>query len=338
MTVAYPSERDVGLWRQRHAAGEVPGALPYGLQALATGSGGVRVAEVSMPGRPSRALGRLAEALRLPPLGQRLGPGSGGTVLTWDESTAVRVAPRRRGTSHHSGVIWLTDRPTGRAAVAARRVLAGCAGLWTLSSAQVEPLVDLMGRAGPPVGPVVFGIDSDFFSLTSYPDRPLVVSVGGDRDRDPETLFAALELVHRARPEVEIIVQSRWESSAPPGVTVVPHLTHIQLRNLYRRMTVMVLATRPNLHVSGMTVSLEARATGRPVAITGTPGMEDYVSGDDSVVVPVGDHSALGEAVVGSARRAGPTFPRWVELPAVSLVAAEPRQSRKYSVAALVAD
>ena len=67
------------------------------------------------------------------------------------------------------------------------------------------------------MGPVVFGVDSDFFSLAPYPERPLVVSVGGDRDRDPKTLFAALEHVQRARPEVEIIVQSRWESSAPPG-------------------------------------------------------------------------------------------------------------------------
>lgn len=223
---------------------------------------------------------------------------AGTTLLTWDEAAAVRAVGHRAALAHHSGVIWLTDRPEGRAAQAARRALDYCAGLWTLSTAQVQPLTELMGPGGPSVAPVVFGIDSEFFSRHDYPERPLVVSVGGDRDRDPTTLFAALARVHRARPEVEIVVQSRTNTAAPTGVTVVPHLTHVQLRALYRRMSVMVLATRPNLHVSGMTVSLESRATGRPVVITGTPGMEAYVGDDDSVVVPTGDAPALGDAVI----------------------------------------
>ena len=95
MVVAYPSERDVGLWGRRYAAGRSL-ALPYGLQNLASGTTRVRVAEVSMPGRPSRALGRLGGRW-VRRLRSRLGLGCGGTVLTWDESTAVRVAARRRG-------------------------------------------------------------------------------------------------------------------------------------------------------------------------------------------------------------------------------------------------
>ena len=250
-----------------------------------------------MPSRSVRLLSRLVEQVRLPASVSRARL-SGATLLTWDESVAVRVTARRRGMSHHSGVIWLTDRPADQSSVAALRVLAGCDGLWTLSAAQVEPLTQLFGRSAPPVSPVVFGVDTAFFSGAPYPDRPLVVSVGGDRDRDPETLFAALEHVHRARPDADIVVQSRTNTSTPDGITVVPHLTHTQLRALYRRMTVMVIATRHNLHVSGMTVSLEARATGRPVVITGTPGMEDYVNADDSIVLPVGDALGLGDAVI----------------------------------------
>lgn len=299
VVVAYPHERDIAEWQQRHAAGEVPGQLPYGLHALASRGRTLRVEQVAMPGRAARWLTRVPQSIADRALGGSSDAPPNGVLLTWDESAAVRVAGRRRQRmAHHSGVIWLTDRPEGRAAAAAGRVLRGCAGLWTLSSAQVEPLGHLLGRGGPTIAAVVFGIDTDFFTPTPYPDRPLVVSVGGDRDRDPETLFAALEHVQRARPEVEIVVQSRTDATAPPGVTVVPHLTHVQLRELYRRMTVMVLATRPNLHVSGMTVSLEARATGRPVVITGSPGMEDYVDEDDSVVVPTANAPALGEAVI----------------------------------------
>ncbi|RKT78475.1 glycosyl transferase family 1 [Terracoccus luteus] len=219
-------------------------------------------------------------------------------LLTWDESTAVRAVGRRTGREHCSGVIWLTDRPDGRSADAVRRALRGCRALWTLSSAQVEPLQRMMGPSGPSVRAVRFGVDHHFFSTHPYPDRPLVVSVGGDRDRDPRTLFAALEAVHRARPEVEIVVQSKAGLPVPDGVSVVPHLSHVELRDLYRRMSVMVIATGHNLHVSGMTVSLEARAVGRPVVITGSPGMEDYVSVDDSMVVGTGDASALADGVV----------------------------------------
>lgn len=299
LVVAYPSERDVSAWAKRYGAGEVPGRLPYGLHKMGSGTTALSVAEVSMPSRAARLIGQVGGVLRRPGPRWVDAPASGGTVITWDETAAVRVESLRRGMSHHSGVIWLTDRPTGRTAAATRRILAGCAGLWTLSAAQVDPLADLMGRHGPPVSQVVFGIDVDFFGHAPYPDRPLIVSVGGDRDRDTQTLFTALDQVHRARPNVEIVVQSRTDATAPDGVTVVPHLTHVQLRELYRRMTVMVIATRPNLHVSGMTVSLEARATGRPVVITGTPGMEDYVNTDDAVVVPVGDAAGLGEEVIG---------------------------------------
>jgi glycosyltransferase involved in cell wall biosynthesis len=41
---------------------------------------------------------------------------------------------------------------------------------------------------------------------------------------------------------------------------------------------VIAVATKPNLHASGMTVMLEAMATARPVVITRTVGLEDYMN------------------------------------------------------------
>ena len=296
LIVGYPAERDVKDWEARHAAGLVPGRWPYGLHALVSDGRRVGTTELAKPDRADRLTGRLRGAL---PSFLRPTPGTpASALLTWDESAAVRAALRERRGAHYSGVIWRSDRPDGRAADAARRALSACTGLWTLSTAQVEPLVDLFGRGGPPVRPIVFGVDTEFFGVHAYPERPLVVSVGGDRDRDPVTLFAALEVIRQARPDVEVVVQSRTDARPPAGVTVVPHLTHVELRELYQRMSIMVLATRPNLHVSGMTVSLEARATGRPVVITGSPGMEDYVGEDDSVVVAHGDSGGLAAGVI----------------------------------------
>ncbi len=59
------------------------------------------------------------------------------------------------------------------------------------------------------------------------------MSVGGDRDRDTATLYAALEHVHGARPDVELVVQTASELDPPAGVTTVAHLPHVALRELY---------------------------------------------------------------------------------------------------------
>jgi glycosyltransferase involved in cell wall biosynthesis len=77
-----------------------------------------------------------------------------------------------------------------------------------------------------------------------------------------------------------------------------PQLTHAALRALYGRAAVVAVATRGNLHVSGITTILEAMALGRPVIATATPGMEDYVEpGVTGLLVPPGDPAALAAAI-----------------------------------------
>ena len=212
----------------------------------------------------------------------------------------VEVRPFRRMLS---GVVWATDGGDGRRAAEAMRraraVLTAMHGLWVTSRAQVEPLRELVGPDGPPVEFFRFGVDATFFPRRPYPERPLVVSVGGDRDRDPETLFAALALLTRARPQVEIVVQSASPATAPAGVIKILRLSHVELRNLYGRASVVAVATRPNLHVSGLTVSLEAMATGRPVVITESPGMDDYLQdGSTAVLVPARSAEALCDGII----------------------------------------
>ena len=68
---------------------------------------------------------------------------------------------------------------------------------------------------------------------------------------------------------------------------------------LYARASVVAVATRPNLHMSGLTVSLESMATARPVVLTRTPGVEDYVDdGDNARLVPTEAPEDLADAVV----------------------------------------
>lgn len=283
VVVAYQSEKGVAEWERAHARGELPGRWPYGLDAIARPGLTVRYREVAPPSRVGRVLGHLVEraGISSPALGS-----AECSLLTWDEGTAARVIGRRRNRAHYSGVIWLTDRENPRRYPRLLRALSRCAGLWVLSRAQIEPLQSVLGPECPPVSFIGFGIDTSFYTPAPFPAKPLILTAGGDRDRDLGALFEALALIRKAAPDTEIVVQGKTTAAPPPGVTLVPALSHVALRDLYRRMSLVVLATRPNLHVSGMTVALEAMATGRPCVITGSPGMADYVEhGTDGLVV-----------------------------------------------------
>jgi glycosyltransferase involved in cell wall biosynthesis len=105
--------------------------------------------------------------------------------------------------------------------------------------------------------------------------------------------------VTAARPDVELVLQTPADLPAPEGVRVVRRLSHAELRDLYARASLVAVAARPNLHVSGMTVSLEAMATGRPVVVTGTPGMATYVEdGVTGLHAPVGDAEAMAAHIL----------------------------------------
>ncbi|NQW87949.1 MULTISPECIES: glycosyltransferase family 4 protein [unclassified Frigoribacterium] len=293
--VLFASERDVPGWAADHAAGLRPGLWPYGLEALRDADPGARIASVPEPGRLQVLRDRV-----VPRRASSSGVPSDDVGVTWDENVARRMLLARPHERMYTGVIWVTDRvERGQDVGRMRDVLRRMSGLWVISRGQVEPLRRFVGEDGPPVGFFTFGVDEDFFAARPWPTRPMVLSIGGDRDRDPATLFATLEQVHAERPDVELVVQTTSDAAPPEGVTVVPHVSHRELAELYARASLVAVATRDNLHASGMTVSLEAMATGRPVVMTDTPGIEDYVVHERTgLLAPVGDSAALAGNVL----------------------------------------
>lgn len=289
LTWAHRAEQSVRVWEQRHAEGEVPSTWPYGLDALRDHAA-VDVIELPRPGRVARVRARLG-------IGPRPVEGLG---VTWDENTAYRLQILHPRTRFATGVIWLTDMvQAGSTPARLLSMLSGAESAWVLSEAQVDPLRRLLGSRGPRVFPIPFGIDSEFFAAQPYPMKPRIVSVGNDRDRDPATLYAALSRVLAARPDTEVVVQTSSELAPPEGVRVVRHMPHAELRDLYATAGVIVVPTRPNLHASGMTVALEALATARPVVVSDTPGMDQYVSeGRTGHLVPPGDPDGLALTVL----------------------------------------
>lgn len=295
--VFYPAERELGAWSDRHAAGTAPDRWPYGLDRLGAHLPHVVAENFSRPSVAARVARRLIAVA--PPTRRPSRP----VGVTWDENAGALLSTTTRLSARYSGVVWLTDSVARRGEApfrGMRRALRRMDAVWVLSEAQVEPLSAFLGPGAPPVHYVRFGVDQDFFAHAPYPTRPLVVSVGGDRDRDPETLLRAMASLRQSRPDVEIVVQSKTALEPPAGVTVIPYLTHAELRDLYARASVVVIATRPNMHVSGMTVGLEAMATGRPLVITRTPGMDDYFGGTPATrMVEVGDADALARETLG---------------------------------------
>lgn len=281
----FPEARRLEEWAERHDRGEVPGRWPYGLEALDDPPGSVSLRGIPSPTRLKRLIARLPL-----PTGKRLG-------ATWDEQTAHRMMASRRYDRMYTGIIWATDRSAALAA-SQRRVLERMTGVWVLSAGQLDRLEDLL----PPDVErrhVLFGVDTLFFTPAPYPSRQFIFSVGGDRDRDPATTAEAFRLVLNARPHVEAAIQTPQALSMDPRIRVLKHLTHLELREMYARASVVAIATRPNLHVSGMTVSLESMATARPVVLTGSPGMKDYVSdGTTGLIVECGQPHELADRII----------------------------------------
>ncbi|MFD2026432.1 glycosyltransferase family 4 protein [Promicromonospora aerolata] len=296
--VVFPAGRGVARWAERDAESPVPGRWPYGLDGLVSPGLALTDREV----RPASRLATQAYARGLP-LPTFSGPRL-DVALTWEESLAVALRSQVRARRHACGVIWATDAVAAGAATpamhAARTALREMDALWTLARPQVERVQSWLGDGHPPVHHLPFGVDTEFYAPSAYPRQPLVASIGGDRDRDPETLYAALELVLRARPDTRVVVGSKSPLPVPAGVERHEFIPHDEVRRLFGRASVVAVATRPNWHVSGMTVALEAGACARPVVTCATPGMDDYVvPSETGELVPPQDPEAMAAAVVG---------------------------------------
>ena len=298
-------------WSARHQRGEVPDRWPYGLDRLA--SYGVEP-EFRRPLR-GRVPMRAARALRAKGGGFEWLEGSAtafspergraDAIVCWDESNGVPAVIRERalrGVPVATGVIWLADDRLPRSVTteAAQRALPQAALVWVLSSGMMPRLIDDWRIAPRRLHLVPMGIDADFFQPEAGPADPgLVVGAGNDRHRDHELLVKVMTEVHRRRPTARLELASRLPVEVPPAIG--RRRTGVHTRDvaaMYRDATLVAVLTKPNLHASGLTVALEAMASGRPVVATDTPGLAEYVvEGETGLLVPAGDQLAAVEAI-----------------------------------------
>jgi len=129
------------------------------------------------------------------------------------------------------------------------------------------------------------------------PHTPVrIAAIGNDRDRDWNTLIKAFG--NDARYTVRLATRRRIPASLrAPNVDIAPAAGLVKQRELYDWADVIVVPLRPNTHVSGLTVMLEAAAVGKPMIVTDVGALQDYFTAAQAAYVPPFDPEALRQRV-----------------------------------------
>ncbi|GMA40698.1 glycosyltransferase family 4 protein [Mobilicoccus caccae] len=300
---------DPSTWAARNAEGLAADASPYGLHHLERFGHQVRFCRAGRT-RRVRRLGEVISARfwGLQPVYSLLAMSdrrrrSADVVLCMDERNGIPATFMPLRTPVVTGVAWLEDPgeldPLYRGI--ARAGLRRAAGVFVECSAMIEPLTRDFGVSADKVHFIHFGIDERHFYPSEEPPIPgRVFSVGDDRMRDYDTLIGALEQVRRQAPSASAEVATTMPVEFPDWVTVHRRRMDDAVRECYQRASLVALALRPTRQGSGLTVILEAMASGRPIVATSNPGLDDYIAdGETGILVPPGDRHAMAEAIGG---------------------------------------
>jgi glycosyltransferase involved in cell wall biosynthesis len=169
---------------------------------------------------------------------------------------------------------------------------------------EAEELRRWLGRDGPRVEFVPFGVDERYFrpqgDVAAVVD---VVSIGADPQRDFDLL---LDLARRLPDRTFRIVASTQNAPREP----VPANVHIDrdvpfgaIRDALVHASVVVLPVRENSYSGATTTLLQAMASGKATVLTRTAAIADgyhLVDGANCRLVPPGDLAALEAAVVAT--------------------------------------
>lgn len=182
-------------------------------------------------------------------------------------------------------------------------------GVVVVSSRQRELLLE----AGLPAEKVHFFpdyVDTEFFDPTRVIDgelskdtevEPGYILAVGQEGRDYRLLLSALA---DAETRAIIVPSSAWVETRtlptplPGNVTVRTRIPFKQLRQLYRGASAVVVPVVENTqYAAGVNALLEGLSMGRPVIVSDTPGLKDYLNEDYMTVITPNDRKAIVQAI-----------------------------------------
>jgi len=136
---------------------------------------------------------------------------------------------------------------------------------------------------------VPFGINADeiLALMRKKAHRPLhVLSVGNDPHRDWPILIAAM----RGLPDCYLKIASKKvkakEIASCPNIELLNISSNDQFLAAFDWADILVVALKPNLHASGITVLQEAAVRGVPIVCTDTGGLRAYFSDEEIYYIP----------------------------------------------------
>ena len=140
--------------------------------------------------------------------------------------------------------------------------------------------------------------DCDFYVMAEdRPDGP-ILSIGDDLSRDYDTLMTAtIGFPGSIAVRTRLI---RPSAVTQPNVTILSApLEQIAYRDLIATALIVVLPLHPSNHAGGVSVLLQAMASGKAVVVSQTEGLADYIRpGETCLVVPPHDPLALRAAML----------------------------------------
>lgn len=295
------SEHDLDAWGRRFRRGEVPAALPYGVDTLAdegwTLGGARRAADP-----PWRRLRDLVEHRAGFPVERAL-RGARETrrsdvvlALLEREGAAPSLLKRAKVPPYGSAPLvvwscWLADDirsadPDRRRKL--KRRFDGADLITHLSRHETEIFTDL-GIEEDRLFPVTYGVSHEFYVPGPGERDIALLAVGQDRGRDYGTLFEAVRDTDLVL-DVVCKPENLAELDVPDNVRVHGVVPLPEYRRLLQRAQVVVVPTRDLAYPTGSSVALESASSGACVAVTGTRAMRDYFTDEvDSRLVDEGD-------------------------------------------------
>lgn len=317
--LAIVKHHDYGTWRENHAAGRAAGGLgPYGIEALEahgfelTWSDRAWRAPWIWPAvlRPLRKLATLRPELSglRDTLASRREVRRADVTLGIFEDYGMFAAYARahslRGIAPGTVALiacWLAEEvPTfdRRRLDAYRRSLAAVGVMFCFSSNQVPVLCEAFGLDRERVRAIPYGIDASFYTPGDAHEEDYVLAIGRDRGRDHQTL---VEGMRRSDARLRLFAPEGLvdERTLPPNVELTTErIDHPTYRQILARAKVVAVTTTAPLYPSGQTVVLEAMAMAKPLVVTDSAAIRDYVTpGVEGLLVPAGDPAAVASAI-----------------------------------------